>query len=166
MNLQSSYEKNIQNSLLDFFRNNKYCAQALGATSIFIYIYVAINVIEMIPMISVVTTIFNYFDVFLYFFCMVSLVMCYAKNEMLPIFVYFAYHVFSPLISLFRWGISVNRIEYMVIYGALAFWTFKKCFNKTATSAIINGNKSSFCPHCGKAITSNSSFCSNCGNEI
>lgn len=166
MNSQNSYEKNIQNSLMDFFRNNKYCTQVLGFASIFIYIYVAVNIIEMIPMPTIVMTIFNYFSAILYFGCMASLIMSYAQNEMMPIFIYFAYHTLSPVISLFKWGISVNRIVYIVIYGALTFWAFKKCFNGTATIVITNETKTSFCPHCGKAMNSNSSFCGNCGNKI
>ncbi len=166
MNSQNNYEKNIQNSLLDFFKNNKYCSQFLGFAGVFIYIYVAINIIEMIPMPAIISTILSYFSAILYFGCMASLIMAYAQNEIMPIFIYFAYHTISPLISVFKWGFSVNRIIYIVIYAALAFWAFKKCFNGNVTNVTTAEGKSSFCPHCGKPMNSNASFCGSCGNKI
>lgn len=166
MNLQNNYGKNIQNALLDFFKNNKYCRQLLGFAGMIIYIYVAINVIKMLPVPSIVLNVFSYFSAILYFGCLVSLAMSYAKNDMMPVFIYFVYNAVSPLVSVLRWGFYFNNIIYILIYTALAYWAFKKCFNGTVKDVSQIDNKPVFCPHCGKPMSSSSSFCGNCGNKV
>lgn len=161
--------KNIQTALKKFFEGNQYWRNLLQYAGIFLYIYVAIEIIEMFPLPSGISVAFNYLSAILYFVYISGVVMSYAKNDMIPVFVVFAYKTIAPIISIIRWGFSFNSIIYIIVYGIIAYWAFKKSFQGEEyreQNSDFTSSEQMFCPNCGKSMSKSSEFCGNCGTKV
>jgi len=94
--------------------------------------------------------------------------MCFAKNDMMPIFILFLYFTLSPVYSLIRWGVSFNGIVRIIVYGMVAYWAFKQTFQSSPVNNVMSMPEADkvFCPNCGKQMSRNSEFCGSCGIAI
>lgn len=153
----------IQGTLKNFFEENTWCKRILPYSGILLYIYTVISAVQLLPLPGTIASMFGYLTAILYFLYILGLLMCYSKNECIPIFAAFAYHAILPVVSAAKWGFAVNGFNNtvnVVVYGLLSYWALKKVLsNRSAAGA------GQYCAQCGKPVSGTSKFCGSCGAQ-
>lgn len=165
MSFENNQEKKIQGALIDFFKVNKYSNMLLKYAGIILYIYVAKLILGVLPLPSVLSNILNCFSAIIYFLYIAGLLLCYSKNEMMPIFVVFAAKTVLQVVSIIRVGFYFNGIIYFLVYGILTYFTFERNFQSSSNLSISDDENKLFCSECGSPINENTAFCGNCGTK-
>lgn len=177
--------KEIQNSILAFAQENKYFSKLIKFDVVLAIIYPIYILLAKVIFLNIVFQYLGMISALFYIGYFVGTILCFAENKLIPLDIAFGGMAISYLFNL-RYGISFNRLLYIVFYGAilgvclvetrksLQWNKFKvSAFSKVADVADamgerINekGREQCFCPNCGAKLDKKMRFCNNCGNQI
>ncbi len=175
----------IQNALLDYFRNNKYLSSLLKVSSAMAVIYPVYLIVSRISFLDFAWKYIGIISAIMYIAYFAGTVLCFAKNKLIPLDIAYSCMTINYILGL-QYGVSLNRIVYIVFYAFIAGicivatknssqWVqFKvSTFNKAAQYVEVAGDALSgkdennvVCPNCGNECNKDMKFCNNCGTLI
>ena len=110
-----------------------------------------------------------YLDAFIYFTSLLGLLICFAKNNMKNIGIYFFLQVAINALPIIESG-SIRGwyyyIGYCLLYGILAIMAFSCKGGDVPVQTPQTRPQNNKCRHCGNVVRSNASFCGACGEKI
>jgi Predicted membrane protein len=178
--------KTIQQSLLAYAESNKYLSPLLKISFILAIIYPLFLVLSKITLLNIVWNFIWMFGAVLYIAYIIGVILCFAKNQLIPLDIAFVCMAFSEL-YLLRYGMTLNQLIYIAFYSAIAAvcivatrktnqWNqfMNHGINKAESlikteSAVSSDNrikKHTFCPNCGNELMDDAKFCNSCGQQL
>lgn len=175
----------IQNAILEYASNNKYLSPLLKYSSGMAVAYPIYLIVSRFTFLEFAWQYVGMFSAIMYVAYCVGTILCFAKNKLIPLDIAFSCRAVNNLLGL-QYGISLNRIVYIVFYSLIAAiciiatknssqWTLFKVstltkaaqFAETAGGTLSNKNEDYvICPVCGNKCDKDMNFCNVCGNPL
>ena len=183
---EASTVKEIQKSILTYIESNKYSASLLKIAGVMALVAPIYMVVSRIYFLHSVGNIIEIFYAILYIAYYAGTIMCFAKDDMIPLSIAYGFMAVNSICNL-TYGISLNRIVYLVFYAFLAGICIKAAIENSqldhAKETILqNGTKYAenvktafsdkteneirYCPMCGAKCSKDMKFCCKCGHSM
>ncbi len=114
----------VQQSLYEYFKQKKIVVLLMQFAVILALVYPIYLIMTRLSFLNFITGILRHINIVFYFAYLIGLVLCFAKRDMMAVFIAFALRTFVSIIDLFKFSVSVNTVLSIIVYGILAFAAF------------------------------------------
>ena len=108
----------VQQSLYEYFKQKKIVVLLMQFAVILALVYPIYLIMTRLSFLNFITGILGHINIVFYFAYLIGLILCFAKRDMMAVFIAFALRTFVSIIDLFKFSVA------WILYWVLLYTVF------------------------------------------
>lgn len=132
--------QDLQKTLLQYFQTNSKTARLLQYAEMFVYIYLGLLIIGLLPLPNFIGRLFSSVTAVCYYLFIIGGVMTFAKNKYLPVVAVYGVKCLDRLIAVLRYSFYLPTFVNFILYGVVTYALVRLYFYTAGTVSVPRQN--------------------------